>query len=55
MHHPVFKGKPVNYDPRERFIAEFMEKRGQYNVFHAFYRELVQASTRSGLPVTCSA
>ncbi len=43
IHHPVFKGKPVNYDPRERFIAEFMEKRGEYNVFHAFYRELVQA------------
>ena len=43
VHHPVFKGKPVNYDPRERFIAEFMEKRGQYNIFHAFYRELVQA------------
>jgi succinyl-CoA synthetase alpha subunit len=43
VHHPIFKGKPVNYDPRERFIAEFMEKRGDYNVFHAFYRELVQA------------
>src|SRR3954465_13101782 len=43
VHHPVFKGKPVNFDPRERFIAEFMEKRGQYNIFHAFYRELVQA------------
>ena len=43
VHHPVFKGKPVNYDPRERFIAEFMEKRRQYNIFHAFYRELVQA------------
>ncbi len=43
VHHPVFKGKPVNHDPRERFIAEFMAERGQYNVFHAFYRELVQA------------
>jgi succinyl-CoA synthetase alpha subunit len=43
VHHPVFKGKPVNYDPRERFIAEFMAKRGKYNVFHAFYQELVQA------------
>jgi succinyl-CoA synthetase alpha subunit len=43
VHHPIFKGKPVNYDPRERFIAEFLEKRGDYNVFHAFYRELVQA------------
>ncbi len=43
VHHPVFKGKPVNHDPRERFIAEFMAEKGDYNVFHAFYRELVQA------------
>jgi len=43
IHHPVFRGKPVNYDPRERFIAEFMTKRHEYNIFHAFYRELVQA------------
>jgi succinyl-CoA synthetase alpha subunit len=48
VHHPIFKGKPVNYDPRERFIAEFMEKRGDYNVFHAFYRELVQALYETG-------
>jgi succinyl-CoA synthetase alpha subunit len=48
VHHPIFKGKPVNYDPRERFIAEFMEKRGDYNVFHAFYRELVQALYDTG-------
>jgi succinyl-CoA synthetase alpha subunit len=43
VHHPVFKGKPVNHDPRERFIAGFLEKRGDYNVFHAFYCELVRA------------
>ena len=43
VHHPVFKGNAVNYDPRERFIAEFLEERGQYNIFHAFYLELVQA------------
>ncbi len=48
VHHPIFKGKPVNYDPRERFIADFMEKRGDYNVFHAFYRELVQALYETG-------
>ena len=48
VHHPIFKGKPVNYDPRERFIAGFMEKRGDYNVFHAFYRELVQALHETG-------
>ena len=23
---------------REQFIAEFMAKRGDYNVFHAYYR-----------------
>jgi hypothetical protein len=43
VHHPVFKGKPVNHDPRERFIAKFMSERGDYNVFHAFYGELAQA------------
>ncbi len=43
VHHPVFKGKPVNHDPRERFIAEFMAERGDYNIFHAFYCELAQA------------
>ena len=43
VHHPVFKGKAINHDPRERFIAELMEARGEYNVFHEFYLELVQA------------
>src|ERR1700683_1849454 len=55
VHHPIFKGKPVNYDPRERFIADFMAKRGDYNVFHAFYRELVHAlyDTASSRYVFC--
>jgi hypothetical protein len=48
VHHPIFRGKSVNYDPRERFIAAFMEKRGDYNVFHVFYRELVQALYETG-------
>src|SRR5262249_2396780 len=48
VRHPIFRGRPVNYDPRERFIAEFMAKRGDYNVFHAFYRELVQALYDTG-------
>jgi hypothetical protein len=43
VHHPVFRGKPVNFDPRERFIAAYMERQGEYNIFHAYYRELVQA------------
>jgi hypothetical protein len=43
VHHPVFRGKPVNFDPRERFIAGHLEREGRYNVFHAFYQELVRA------------
>ena len=48
MHHPVFRGKPINYDPRERFIARYLEEHGDYNIFHAFYRELVQALYDTG-------
>lgn len=48
VHHPVFKGKAVNYDPRERFIARLLEERGEYNIFHAFYCELVQALYAAG-------
>ena len=48
VHHPIFKGKPVNIDPRERFVAEYMAKAGRYNVFHAFYRALVQALHAEG-------
>ena len=43
INHPVFRGEAVNYDPRERFIAKVMEDRGEYNIFHAYYVELVQA------------
>jgi citrate synthase len=48
VHHPVFKGKPVNHHPRERFIADFLAQRGDYNIFHAYYRELVQALYDTG-------
>lgn len=43
INHPVFKGKPVNVDPREAFVRERFEARGEYNVFHDYYRALVQA------------
>lgn len=48
VHHPVFKGEPVNYDPREQFVAATMAEAGQYNVFHHFYRELVRALFDAG-------
>ena len=43
IHHPVFRGAAINYDPRERFIADALAARGEYNVFHDFYGRLVQA------------
>jgi len=44
----VFRGKPVNHDPREQFLAQVMAERGDYNVFHDFYRQLVQALYEQG-------
>ncbi len=43
INHPVFKGKPVNVDPREVFVRSLFDKRGEYNVFHDYYSTLVQA------------
>ncbi len=43
VNHPVFKGKDVNYDPRERFVAALFEEKGVYNVFLDFYGNLVRA------------
>jgi hypothetical protein len=49
VNHPVFKDKPVNHDPREVFIARLFEERGETNVFHAFYRALVQELFDAGV------
>ncbi|MCL4872666.1 CoA-binding protein [bacterium] len=43
VNHPVFKGKDVNYDPRERFVAALFEEKGVYNVFLDFYHNLVKS------------
>jgi succinyl-CoA synthetase alpha subunit/citrate synthase len=43
VNHPVFKGKAVNYDPRERFVSSLFEDKGIYNAFLDFYGKLVQA------------
>ncbi len=52
VNHPVFKDKPVNHDPREVFIANLFEERGEANVFHAFYRALVQQLFDAGVSRT---
>jgi hypothetical protein len=49
VHHPVFREKPVNVDPREEHIRRLLESRGEYNVFHEFYRAVVQALFDGGI------
>ena len=43
VNHPVFKGKPVNYDPREVFMDKLFTERNEINHFQVFYHYLVQA------------
>jgi hypothetical protein len=52
VNHPVFKDRPVNYDPREVYVRELFHKRGEYNVFHEYYRALVQALFDAGVSRT---
>jgi len=43
VNHPVFKGKPVNHDPREVHVRELMRQHGEHNVFLDFYHAVVKA------------
>ncbi len=43
VNHPVFRGKLVNTDPREAFVGRLMLERDERNVFHDYYRAVVQA------------
>ncbi|NMG75438.1 CoA-binding protein [Aromatoleum diolicum] len=52
VNHPVFKDRPVNVDPREVFIRDLMDARGESNVFHDFYRTLVRALHEAGVSRT---
>ena len=38
--HPVFKNHPVNYDPRERIITNYLKENNIRNVFLEFYHLL---------------
>jgi hypothetical protein len=49
VNHPVFKGKPINKDPREVYLADLFKERGEVNVFHDFYSTLVQALYDNGV------
>ncbi len=47
--HPVFKAQAVNYDPRERVLAEYMERNGLYNIFLEFYHMLAVRLKQAGI------
>lgn len=49
VNHPVFKDKPVNYDPREVYVRKLFSQRGEYNVFHEYYHAVVQALYDTGV------
>ena len=52
INHPVFKDKPVNHDPREVFLWNLEQSRGEYNAFHNYYRVLVRALFDRGVSHT---
>jgi hypothetical protein len=52
VNHPVFKDRPVNYDPREVWVHDLFTKRGEYNAFHEYYHILVQALFDAGVSRT---
>ncbi|NOY08093.1 MAG: hypothetical protein GXP33_04545 [Spirochaetes bacterium] len=47
--HPVFKNNPVNYDPREQEIYEFIKNEGRVNIFLEFYHGLARALKNDGV------
>ncbi len=49
INHPVFKGKPVNIDPREDFIYKYFKNDNINNVFWDFYHELVKQLYETGV------
>ena len=46
--HPVFKNDPVNYDPREQVIYNFIKENNKTNIFLEFYHHLVVELKNTG-------
>jgi len=49
VNHPVFKGKPVNIDPREDYIYNYFKNLKINNVFWEFYHHLVHSLYETGV------
>ena len=43
INHPIFKGKDVNFDPREEFVRKLFDEKGIGNVFLDYYHSIVNA------------
>jgi succinyl-CoA synthetase alpha subunit len=46
--HPIFKNDPVNFDPREQVISEYLQEHNRKNVFLEFYHSLAHALKENG-------
>ncbi len=49
INHPVFKGRPVNIDPREDYIYHHFKQLKINNVFWEFYHQLVKSLFETGV------
>ena len=49
MGHPVYRNEEVNYDPRERVIWHYLEKKGIYHAFFHFYHHLAGAMRQAAI------
>jgi len=47
--HPVFRDQPVNFDPREQVIANYLQEKGLCNIFLDFYHLLAHQLKRDGV------
>jgi citrate synthase len=43
INHPIFKGKDVNFDPREEFVRKLFKEKGINNVFLDYYHSIVNS------------
>lgn len=53
--HPVYRDKEVNFDPRERAVAEVLEKKGLRNCFLDFYHLVAVKLRDAGVTKTAMA
>ena len=43
INHPIFKGKDINFDPREEFVRKLFAEKGISNVFLDYYHSIVNS------------